>query len=776
MAKKEESLDEKILGGRNPDLVAAKIEDLKTQLVELTKLEEESATAYDARIQKMSLYQRSLFDDTERALKALKDRQITNADIEAEEALYQKARSERVNGTTAEARAAAKVEADLHLQRKKNLEEIKKIQDSTAISATGGFQKYIDGAKRAEEASKKLLVQKEKELQIEERLRVAAGRRKPDNDEEVNVYEKITGAMRGTIASAPELAKSFEQLSEKTAVLSMLMPGTGLDDFYNKLMAMPGEMDTSYRGMIRAGTAHTPELFGVVSSIIDPIGMIGEEFGTTLEASKNMLTGVGIFAPEAIEAMTSVKSNVMLFRKGWIGASEENRIAAETTANLVAGLKKLGVATDDSANIVNFLTKGLGETPAMADESLRAMENMAYSLDINVGQAFKDFIATQDTLAQYGTRNEEVFYNLEAQSVATGIEVTTLAQAADKLDTFKGAAQAAQGFNAVLGKTVLSVTDLVHAEPAEKIEMLKDAFDRSGMTFESSHRRIKSIVASMLSMSVADATQLFGSKEDYFDVSSGMNTTATEVEELEKRIKSSMNVSEKMQASMTNLGAANSKLVKQAREEAETANNFLMDLYANLEEQTGDSMESLISYMGQLKIGAEAQAGIRQLAIGGAMTLGAMAALEEMLKDTPLGRLMPSIMYRAEKQFGVDYGGDAGVGEFDGWAGKKDDTGGGSYKIETPGRQGGVTPRSPPGGESPRGFERSERGQVASAGGPVVVKIVSEKGVTLDTFKVAMKDLAGVSQPGAVMPEHEVEFSGYRLVAIPIGAGARGAG
>ena len=198
-------------------------------------------------------------------------------------------------------------------------------------------------------------------------------------------------------------------------------------------------------------------------------------------------------------------------------------------------------------------------------------------------------------MAQYGNDTVKVFGNLQAQAVATGVDVNSLAAVASKLDTFKGAAQAAQGFNAVLGKTVLSVTDLVHAEPAEKIELLKDAMDRSGMSFDTANRRVKSIIASMLGIDVAKASKLFGSEQDYFQLKNNLDGSSDSMEELEKRAEASMSVAEKMKASMSSLGKASSEAIDRARINAEKASETLMTVIGGLGEKAETAEEVLIA-------------------------------------------------------------------------------------------------------------------------------------------------------------------------------------
>ena len=41
----------------------------------------------------------------------------------------------------------------------------------------------------------------------------------------------------------------------------------------------------------------------------------------------------------------------------------------------------------------DFFMKGLKQTPRAANDSIRSLENLAHSLDVNVGEAFKEFIS-----------------------------------------------------------------------------------------------------------------------------------------------------------------------------------------------------------------------------------------------------------------------------------------------------------------------------------------------------------------------------------------------
>ena len=250
---------------------------------------------------------------------------------------------------------------------------------------------------------------------------------------------------------------------------------------------------------------------------------------------------------------------------------------------------------------------------------------------------FKEFGQVVQDLSQYGDRTVDVFADLKAQSVSTGIDVNNLASMAGKLDTFKGAAQAAQGFNAVLGKTVLSVTDLVHAEPAEKINLLRDAMDRSGMSFENANRRVKSIIASLLGVDVEAASRLFGTKEDFFELKSGMDTSAEGMDQLKKRAEDSMNIAEKARATQQSLVAGSRELITEAYDAADKMALLTLKTFKDIKDKGKSTEQAVLGVIGVLTGAGQVQQTARRTAVGAAkFGLGAMA-VDEILKAAGFG-------------------------------------------------------------------------------------------------------------------------------------------
>ena len=436
-----------------------------------------------------------------------------------------------------------------------------------------------------------------------------------------------------------DLKGVLSDMSVENAVLESItgVRGTLFGDYYTAMDSFTNSIDTGFRGMIRSGIQFTGDLKEVFERSIDPIQGLAQGPGAAamIKASENMggmFTSIGSDGTTANKAITALKNNTSFLRDEFIKAGPENEAIAAHFANLTQGLAKLGIAEQDVAVNLDFFIKGLKQTPKQASESVRALENVAHSLDVNVGQAFKDFTALQGELAQYGDDTIRVFGNLQAQAVSTGVAVGDLNSVADRLDTFKGAAQAAQGFNAVLGKTVLSVTDLVHAEPAEKIQLLKDALDKSGISFDTANRRIKKMIAGFMGVDVAKASKIFGSDDDYFTLKENLDGSASSMEDLDKRVRSSMTNAEKMTSTLSSIGIASAEAIDRARENADNSSQTLVGIIAQMGDAAKTPLDVLTALRKSMEVAVRGEGGV-STAAGGATNITAyLAAAKAVLR------------------------------------------------------------------------------------------------------------------------------------------------
>ena len=440
-------------------------------------------------------------------------------------------------------------------------------------------------------------------------------------------------------------------LRGETLAMMALMSGISFRAVRDRIKAMITELDVDFRGVIQRGTADTEKLNQSFVSAIDPIYAVRQGFVSVGKAGK-MLTNVGITSKDAAAALESLKNNAMSFRDTLEDA--DPGITA-FTVNLVAGMKKIGITTEHSTKAIDTFTKSLKTTPMAATKSVKRLIKIADSLDINVGKAFADFNSNINTFVQFGGRAVEVFAGIEKQALATGISVGNLAKTAEKLDTFKGAATAAQGLNAILGDTYLSMTDLVHAEPEEKFNLIRDAMRQAGIDFQSSNRFFKKSIASVIGVDVDFASRLFGSEEDFAAASERLKTGTMDTEEMTKRVEGSLTIAQTMQKSLSSLVGGMSKIVNKGRVVAKDLADQIGGAFSTIRKEVGGSGKALVAFMAAME-GVAAVTGLKKKAKIAAMGVGAAGAAVVLaaaqIKKVPV--VGPGLFYALEKAMGKD--------------------------------------------------------------------------------------------------------------------------
>ena len=319
-----------------------------------------------------------------------------------------------------------------------------------------------------------------------------------------------------------------------------------------------------------------------------------------LEEMGGAITGIGLRSSEIAPAMEHMVGNINAFRPSFMRANEP---LAVFTANLVGSLTKVGVASDKSTATINKMNKTIGLSPKAAVKAIKSLVSVADSLEISAARAFENFNAQMPTLSQYGEQAIEVYARLEAQALATGLSVDKLSSFAQGLDTFKGAADVAQRFNAVMGDTYLSVSDLADADHDEKILMIQDAMARTGVSFETADRKMQQVIASTLGLSsVEEARQLLseGARDDYEIGAKKIDTTEKSQEALKEQIEATMTTIETFQKNLPELEGGLSKWVTRTKNFAVEGANIMKKSFEGILSITQDmeaaAQATVISY------------------------------------------------------------------------------------------------------------------------------------------------------------------------------------
>ena len=288
---------------------------------------------------------------------------------------------------------------------------------------------------------------------------------------------------------------------------------------------------------------------------------------------------------------------------------------------------------------LDTFTKAMRLTPKEAAKSIKSLVNIADSLGVEAAKVATNFEKVGPDIVQFGDNAIDVFARLQAQSAATGLEVSKLANFAKSLDTFEGAAQKAQMLNAVLGGTFLSVTDLVHADFPDKVTMIQEAMANAGIEFETADRRMKQVITNALGLeSVGEAAKFLTNKEEAEEFAESVDTTAMSQDDLKVRINEGLTAAEHMTKSMSSLAGGVTKFNKRIKVAAADASGIMVGTFGQILDKTKESETALMGLVGALigiDIGAGALGKLGETVLGGAA--GHMnAARAALMASTPL--------------------------------------------------------------------------------------------------------------------------------------------
>jgi len=520
----------------------------------------------------------------------------------------------------------------------KNKEKIK-----LANEALDGAKRRLQAEKDADDTSREALVRMQKEVSLREKAikaREAAGIK--INAKELKNAQKIRVALSNNFLHEDKLRKASMKTKEKDGKVglevikktgegavetvkqmgvvlgsvlqspelaaAMMFPGltVGIKDIERQITRMPAQLDSAIAGMVKSTALPVKQLGNTLVNALDPeyARRIGVEFGNIPAPLKD----IGLKAKDVATAMGSLVENMAMFRPSFM---QNNKAAAAFLTNTVAGMGKLGVKTGTSAKILDTFTKALKKTPVEAGKSLKSIANVADSLGLSMGKVMENFSAMTPKLAMFGDDMIDVFADLQAQAQGTGVAMNKLLGVAMKMDTFEGAAKHAQTLNAVLGDTAISVTDLVHADPADKIAMIQDAIANAGIDFETADRRMRQVIATAAGFeSVEDAAKVLLNKEDAEEAADAVDTATMSQAEFSKKVNQSLTTAEKMTKSLSSMAGGMKKILNTVQPGAVRFSKTMSNSFGSIVEKTKDSAAGVLAFTGGIKtlVGTKAAA------------------------------------------------------------------------------------------------------------------------------------------------------------------------
>jgi len=180
-----------------------------------------------------------------------------------------------------------------------------------------------------------------------------------------------------------------------------------------------------------------------------------------------------------IDLEKKVASAVGSLQEGFRQIGDLSQTQLETTAKTITILDGVGVSSNDTVDTFGILTQTLGQTPEQANEFLNNTVAISRELGRPPRELVSDFAKNAPIFARFGSRSVKIFKDMALQATLLEMDTAKLFGLSEGMDTFEGAAKAAQAFNVAVGGPFLSAQALLAAEGSEKFELIAEAYKRA---------------------------------------------------------------------------------------------------------------------------------------------------------------------------------------------------------------------------------------------------------------------------------------------------------
>jgi len=193
-----------------------------------------------------------------------------------------------------------------------------------------------------------------------------------------------------------------------------------------------------------------------------------------------------------------------------------NMFELVVSRNLIASAEAVGSfqkALNISAEGMKAVARQSIISGRTMDEELRETANYA----IQMGEAFginaqvigHDMAELEADMKHFGGMSKKALAETVVYAHKLGIEVKALAGIMDTFDNFDTAAEAASKLNQQFGIQIDTERIMRAENPAERLDILRQGFERTGKSFESLSRRDQQYAASVMGMSQEEAALAF---------------------------------------------------------------------------------------------------------------------------------------------------------------------------------------------------------------------------------------------------------------------------
>jgi len=321
--------------------------------------------------------------------------------------------------------------------------------------------------------------------------------------------DKLTGANTAQTSFVKNLALGNGALSGLAELTGQVFSKMGLMNLGTAMVnAGFGILNQSYKLAIDMNKE-------LAAAVKESSFVVSNDQVSSLQLAQRELVNYGILTKDLTRSFTTLKDYSSVAFQDIANGSGKS---AEQMANTVAEFNRFGVSAQQSSKMIDTMVISLGQSGKAGKSVQTEMQNFAQTA-INLGVSVKkmsgDFESAMPRLAAQGQNALEIFYKLEKQTKQLGTEFNTLMGVTAQFDEFESGAQAAGKLNAILGGDYINSIQMLNADEATRIELMREGLALSGQSWETMNKQMRQAYAAAIGISDMDqAAKLFGNTQN----------------------------------------------------------------------------------------------------------------------------------------------------------------------------------------------------------------------------------------------------------------------
>ena len=293
---------------------------------------------------------------------------------------------------------------------------------------------------------------------------------------------------------------------------------------------------TMVSGLMNVGKAIIAAPFSMLGGLVSMASAGGGGVSALAKATEelrgqfgDLATGEGKAVMDGFADLTSSSgalaqtglSVASIYGRGSAGVAAAMKDVAALAEEAGGSFSMLKDSIAANAGQMLMMNKGLGMTNAALVEMTRQAQNSGQdvgemltataSMAIQMGDKFgisaktmgKNMASLTENFSKLGKMSTKELGATAAYMAKLGLEATDLLGVVDKFDNFEDAAGSVSHLNQAFGMQ-LDAMEMMNAEnPAERIDMMRKAFDETGKSVEDMTRQEKALLAEQMGLSVS---------------------------------------------------------------------------------------------------------------------------------------------------------------------------------------------------------------------------------------------------------------------------------